>query len=134
MRVLSAEGLVDYRRIEGVAPADMPSHLGQADIVLDQFSLGCYVVLAAQAMAAGSVVVSHVTQEVRSLCPVDLPIVESTPDQLVEVVRGLLIDRDGAVASAQAGRRYAADVHNGERSAQVLTAALGLRGTDPAVV
>lgn len=134
MRVLSAEGLVDYRRIEGVAPADMPSHLAQADIVLDQFSLGCYGVLAAQAMAAGRVVVSHVTQEVRSLCPGDLPVVEATPDQLVEVVRGLLIDRDGAVASAQAGRRYAADVHNGERSAQVLTAALGLRGTDPAVV
>jgi glycosyltransferase involved in cell wall biosynthesis len=131
MRVLSAEGLVDYRRIEGLVPADMPSRLAQADIVLDQFSLGSYGVLAAQAMAAGRVVVGHVTQEVRSLCPGDLPIVEATPDQLVEVVRGLLMDRDGAVASAQAARRYVADVHSGERSAQVLTAALGLRGTDP---
>jgi len=109
----------------------MPSQLAQADIVLDQFSLGSYGVLAAQAKAAGRVVVGHVTQEVRSLCPGDLPIVEATPDHLVEVIRGLLTDRDVAVASAHAARRYVADVHSGERSAQVLTAALGLRGTDP---
>jgi glycosyltransferase involved in cell wall biosynthesis len=132
MRVLVAEGLVDYRRLEGVAPADMPGHVAQADIVLDQFSLGSYGVMAAQAMAAGRVVVSHVTREVRDLCPEDLPIVEATPDQIVEVFRGLVQDRDGAKAAAQAGRGYAEAVHSGELSARVLISALHLRGTSPA--
>ncbi|MEP7036434.1 MAG: glycosyltransferase [Actinomycetota bacterium] len=132
MRVLSLEGVIDYRRIEGIAPSDMPEHLANADIVLDQFSLGSYGVLAAQAMAAGRVVVGHVTPEVRSLCPGDLPIVEATPDQLVEVVRDLLKDREAAAAYGLAGRRYVEDVHSGERSARALVAALGLRGTDPA--
>jgi glycosyltransferase involved in cell wall biosynthesis len=132
MRVLSAEGLIDYRRIEGVAPADMPEQLAQADIVLDQFSIGIYGVLAAQAMAAGRVVVSHLTDEFRSLCPGPVPIVEATPDRIVEVVRGLLEDREGAVAQAQAGRRYVEEIHSGERSAQVLIDALGLRGSGPA--
>jgi glycosyltransferase involved in cell wall biosynthesis len=129
MRVLTAEGLVDYRRIEGVAPSNMPDEIANCDIVLEQFTLGSYGVMAAQAMAAGRVVVGHVTPEVRGLCPGDLPIVEATPDLLVDVVRGLLQDRDRAREFAEAGRRYVRDVHNGERSARVLIDTLGLRGT-----
>jgi len=132
MRVLLAEGLVEYRRIEGVAPAQMPGKIAEADIVLDQFTLGCYGVLAAQAMAAGRVVVGHVPTEVRGLCPGgELPIIEATPDTLVSVLRGLVHDRAAAAAAARAGRRYVEEVHNGDRSAQVLITALGLRGTGP---
>jgi len=65
------------------------------------------------------------------MCPGDLPIVEATPDHLVDVVRGLLRDRDSAVAHGQAARRYVEAVHSGERSARVLIAALNLQGTDP---
>jgi glycosyltransferase involved in cell wall biosynthesis len=132
MAVLSAEGLIEYRRIEGVAPSDMPELLAQADIVLDQFSVGIYGVQAAQAMAVGRVVVSHLTDEFRSFCPGPVPIVEAPPDRLVDVVRGLLQDRDAAVAYAAAGRRYVEEVHSGERSARVLIEALGLRGTGSA--
>ena len=81
-------------------------------------------------MAAGRVVVGHVPTEVRGLCPgAELPIVEATPDTLVSVVRGLVHDREAAAAAARAGRRYVEEVHNGDRSAQVLITALGLRGT-----
>lgn len=131
MREMLAEGLIDYRRIEGVPPADMPRHLAEADIVLDQFSLGTYGVLAAQAMAAGRVVVGHVTDEVRGLCPEPLPIVEATPDHMVEVVRGLVQDRASAIVSAEAARRYVEIVHSGDWSARVLTTALNLKGTGP---
>ena len=131
MRVLLADGLVDYRRIEGVAPADLPDQIARADIVLDQFSIGIYGVLAAQAMAAGRVVVSHLTDEFRSLCPGPVPIVEATPDHIVDVVKGLIEDRESAVAVARAGRHYVEDIHSGERSAQVLITALGLQGTGP---
>jgi len=110
----------------------MPELLAQADIVLDQFSVGIYGVQAAQAMAVGRVVVSHLTDEFRSFCPGPVPIVEAPPDRLVDVVRGLLEDRDAAVAYAAAGRRYVEEVHSGERSARVLIDALGLRGTGPA--
>lgn len=132
MRVLVAEGLIDYRRVEGIAPADMPDQIARADIVLDQFSLGSYGVLAAQAMAAGRVVVGHVIQECRDLCPQKLPIIEATPDRLVEVIRQLVGDRDSAVAAAEAGRQYVEDIHSGKRSAQVLMDVLGVRGAGPA--
>ncbi len=57
---LAAAGLVDYRRIEGVPPERMPDVLAEADIVLDQFTIASYGVLACQAMALGIAVVGHV--------------------------------------------------------------------------
>jgi len=128
MEPLVAEGLIEYRRIEGLAPADMPSVVAGADIVLDQFSLGSYGVMAVQAMIARRVVVGHLTDGVRRAFPHPVPIVEGPPDQLGEVVRGLIADRRAARAAAEAGRIFALEVHGGARSAQVLIDALGLRG------
>nr|WP_272955493.1 glycosyltransferase family 4 protein [Pedococcus badiiscoriae] len=128
MEPLAAAGLIDFRLLEGLAPSEMPAAVADADIVLDQFSLGSYGVMAVQAMAAGRVVVGHVTDAVRAACPGDLPLVEATPDTLAAVVRGLLDDRAAGVAAAAAGPGYAADVHGGERSAAVLAEVLGLRG------
>lgn len=125
---LVSEGLVEYRRLEGLAPDDMPAAVADADIVLDQFSLGSYGVMAVQAMASGRVVVGHVTDAVRSACPQPLPIVEAPPDLLGDVLRGLIEDRDGARMTAVAGRAFAVEVHDGRRSAAILTGALGLRG------
>lgn len=128
MEPLAAAGLIEFRLLEGVAPGDMPAAVADADIVLDQFSLGSYGVMAVQALAAGRVVVGHVTDAVRAACPGDLPIVEATPDTLPAVVRRLLDDREAARATAAAGPVYAAQVHGGERSAAVLAEVLGLRG------
>lgn len=125
---LADAGLVEYRRLEGIAPEMMPAAVADADLVLDQFSLGSYGVMAVQAMAAGRVVLGHVTETVRERCPEPLPIVEATPDALAEVVRKLVEDRDAARAVAAAGAAYAASVHDGRRSAGVLEKVLGLRG------
>ena len=122
---LADEGLIDYRRLEGLRPAEMPAVVADADIVLDQFALGSYGVAAVQAMAAGRVTVGHVADHVRARIPVDLPIVDATPDTLREVLLGLLADRAAARAVAAAGQRYAHEQHDGRRSAAVLSAFLG---------
>lgn len=125
---LVAEGLVDYRLVEGVAPAEMPSVIAGADIVLDQFALGSYGVLAVQAMAARRVVVGHVTETVRGRCPGVLPIVEATPDTLTAVLRHLVgSGREEGAAAATAGAAYAAQVHDGRLAAGILADGLGLR-------
>ena len=122
---LADEGLIDYRRLEGLPPEQMPSVIADADVVLDQFAIGSYGVAAVQAMAAGRVTVGHVADHVRARIPVDLPIVDATPDTLREVLLGLLADRAAARAVAAAGQRYAHEQHDGRRSAAVLSGFLG---------
>jgi glycosyltransferase involved in cell wall biosynthesis len=131
LRSLHEEGVVDYRLVEGQAPQDMPAVIAGADIVLDQFAIGSYGVLAVQAMAAGRVVLGHVMPDVRAAVPGELPVLEATPDRIADVIREVLADRDGARARAARSAAFAADVHDGRRAAAVLRDTLGLRG-DPA--
>lgn len=126
---LRAEGLVEYVRLDAVAPADVHDAIRDCDIVLDQFAIGCYGVLAAEAMAAGRVVVGHLTEHVRASSDTGIPIVEATPDTLTAVVRSLLDDREASRATAREGVAFAREVHDGRRSGAVLRDVLDLRGS-----
>lgn len=130
LRALEAEGLVEYRRIEGLASDEMPAAYGSADIVLDQFRIGSYGVAACEAMAAGRIVVSHVAAGVRERVLESsgraLPIVQSQVDELVGVLRAIIDDPTTALAAAAEGPRFVAAVHDGTRSAAVLASFLGV--------
>ncbi len=121
---LEARGVVRYSRIEGVPWARMPEAFAQADVVLDQFRLGSYGVAACEAMAAGRVVIGHVTPEVRARVQRDsgraLPIVEATPDTIGEVLERLAGDRGELIRIAREGREFVRVVHDGRMSARVL--------------
>jgi glycosyltransferase involved in cell wall biosynthesis len=121
---LAQEGLIEYRRVENVDPADMPDVYCDSDIVVDQVRLGSYGVAACEAMAAGRVVLGHVADRVRQrildATGLELPIVEVTPDTLADVVRDLVVDRERARAAAEQGTAFVGAVHDGRRSAAVL--------------
>lgn len=124
MRALEAEGLVTYRRIEGIPSAEMPAVYTSADIVLDQFRLGSYGVAACEAMAAGKVVVGNVTELVRSrvrdIAGAELPIVQTLPTEIGAVVRDLVTEREAAITAGQAGPAFVRAVHDGQLSARQL--------------
>ncbi|MDQ1536409.1 MAG: hypothetical protein QOE58_802, partial [Actinomycetota bacterium] len=128
---LVAEGLIEYRRLEDVLPAEMPKAVADADVILDQFALGIYGVMATEAMAAGRVVVSHVSDEVREhvlhATGETLPIIEADPDTLTNVLRGLLSDRSSACQTAMQGPQFVAEIHSGALSARILAETLGLQ-------
>jgi glycosyltransferase involved in cell wall biosynthesis len=117
---LVAEGLVDYRRIEGVSPDRFGALLAESDIVVDQLLLGSYGVLACEAMALGRVVVGNVDAAVRSRVGVDVPVLDATPDTLIDVLRGVLADRESSRATALAGRGFVEQHHDGTAAARVL--------------
>lgn len=129
MRALDAEGLVDYRELSGVPSSRMPAAYGEADIVLDQFSLGIYGVAADEALAAGRILISHVGEftrrTVREQTGLDLPIIEARVDRLEEVIRGIVAAPGDAVQLASTGPDYVRKVHDGRRSARVLAEFLG---------
>lgn len=124
LRALEAEGLIEYRRLEGLPSAQMPAAYGAADIVLDQFRIGSYGAAACEAMAAGRIVVSHVAAAVRERVQVDtglaMPIVQAEADELEAVLRALLADPSPALATAAAGPAFVAAVHDGALSARQL--------------
>ncbi|WP_417503558.1 hypothetical protein [Microbacterium sp.] len=131
LRRLHENGTIEYREVTGVPASRMPEVYGDADIVLDQFSLGIYGVAACEAMASGRVVISHVSDTVRERVRTntghDLPILESRAADLERVLQEILVDRSGAVAAAAAGPEFVRTVHSGCRSAAVLAGFLGER-------
>ena len=124
LQELHGSGLIEYRNISGVSSNLMPSLIGDADIVLDQFRLGAYGVAAVEAMASGRVVVGHVLPETRKrvqdLVGIELPIVEADPESLRQVLLGLIADKARGLESAAAGGIFSRRVHSGEMSAAVL--------------
>ncbi len=106
-------------------PAQIPSALADADIVVDQLLLGLYGVLACEGMALGRVVVSHVGESLRSRVPADVPIVETDPDELGKTLERILDDRAWARDLAAAGPAFVEQFHDGRYSAAVLAGFLG---------
>ncbi|WP_372967388.1 glycosyltransferase [Microbacterium sp.] len=127
---LESEGLIRYRRLEGVPASEMPDVYRSADIVLDQFRLGDYGVAACEAMAAGRVVIGHVHDEVRArvvdLTGRDLPIVEARYDGVGEKVREILDDPEPWIALAKTGISFVDEIHDGRLSATQLSDFLGI--------
>jgi hypothetical protein len=117
---MADEGLIEYRRAEDVPVEKMPALVNDVDMVFDQFGLGLYGVQAVQALASGRLVLSYVGDRIRSRLPVELPIVEVTPETVEAVVRGLLDDRDAARAQAAKGREFVSRFHDGAMAAEVL--------------
>ncbi|SEE22400.1 glycosyltransferase family 4 protein [Jiangella alba] len=126
LRDLHDRGLIEYRRIEGIAHTELMAQLRDADVVVDQLALGSYGVLACEAMAAGRVTVGHVAEHVRAAIPAELPIVEATPDDLGAVVERLVAEREAAAKTASAGPDYVRRFHDGQASARVLAPFLGV--------
>jgi len=127
LRALHDEGIIEYRRLEGVPHAEMPAAYREADIVLDQFSLGIYGVAVVEALAAGRVVISHVAEQsravVREQTNLELPVLQARAAELEHVVRDLAAHhaaRESARATAALGPGFVAAVHDGRRSADAL--------------
>ncbi|MGO2739557.1 MAG: glycosyltransferase family 4 protein, partial [Cellulosimicrobium funkei] len=102
----------------------------RADVVLDQFALGSYGVAACEAMAAGRVVVSHVSDqvrdEVRRSTGTDLPVVQAEAGSLRAVLLRLLDDRDAARDAASRGPELVRRLHDGRAAAAALAPFLGV--------
>lgn len=123
--------LIEYRPLRGVPAADMPRHVGEADIVLDQFRLGIYSVASVEAMAAGRVVIAHLQMDViaaaKNATGEEPPIITATPATVEETLLGMLADRSTASATAARGPAFARRVHDGTMSATIVARAFGLR-------
>lgn len=123
---LHEAGSITYRRLSGVAHADMPGFIGEADVVVDQVVLGNPGVLLAETMAAGRLAVAHLAPDVRERMRVadpggeDPPVLEATPETVEEVVAAVAADPPAYAPLAARGPAWAGRNHVGSRAALVL--------------
>lgn len=122
---LAGEGLVDFRSLAGVPPAEVRSHVGWADLVVDKIGLGGYGVMATQVLASGRILIGDVDEVVRAAAP-ELPIVQVSVNTLEQAVRDLVSDRSSWSARAAAGKLFARKYHDGRYSASVLAKWMGV--------
>ncbi|WP_311243172.1 hypothetical protein [Microbacterium sp. WCS2018Hpa-23] len=123
LEALAADGVIDLTLIQGVPSAAMPEAFAAADVVIDQVRVGSYGVAACEAMAAGCIVVGHVTPHVRAAvfarAGMTLPVVESDPQAIDGVLRDLASVSDRSELR-RAGIDFVHHVHDGRMAAQVL--------------
>lgn len=124
LRALHAQGVVEYRVVTGLDREEMRALYRDADIVLEQFRMGIYGVATCEAMAAGRVVISHVSEQTRAAAAeasgVDLPVIEATGDTLRDTILNVVSDRDRARLIAAAGPDFVSRLHDGRASARAL--------------
>ena len=130
MRKLADEGLVEFRTLSGIPPAEVRQHVEWADVVIDKIGLGGYGVMAVQVMASGRLLIGDADQIVRDTVP-DLPLIQSSVSTLEQVIRDLVADRSTWTARAAAGVAFARAHHDGRRSAAALSTWLGVPVNQP---
>lgn len=127
---LADAGKIEYTPIRGIPHGEMPNAYRSADIVIDQFRVGNYGVAACEAMAAGRIVVSHVSDRVRALTlgltGDELPIVEATPETLRRVLEDIRINPAPYQEVALRGVDFVRKHHDGNKSGNILADWLGL--------
>ena len=118
------EGIIEYFEIQGIPNDQMVKIYSDADVVLDQFRSGDYGVAACETMAAGRLVLTHVSDQVRDLvenqAQMQLPIPETTIDTLEFRLRDIAADRLKYVYLASLGPEFVKRLHSGEYSRRVL--------------
>lgn len=121
---LHGQGLIKYRRLTGVAHAEIRDVYRNADIVVDSLRMGGYGVGACEAMAAGRLVLSYVNDFSRATVEAQLgqpvPIWPADAVSLESQLLAVLADREKARDLAARGPGFVRRGHDGRASAAVL--------------
>ncbi|SNR85343.1 Glycosyltransferase involved in cell wall bisynthesis [Anaerovirgula multivorans] len=100
-----------YQAIENMSHEEALQAYREADIVIDQLMCGSYGMLSVEAMAMGKVVIAFIREDVRKNFPVDLPIVNSKPETVYEVLSGLINNPSSLAQIGRASREYVLKYH-----------------------
>lgn len=100
-----------YQAIENMSHREALQAYTEADIVVDQLLCGSYGMLSVEAMAMGKVVVAFIRDDIRKQFPADLPIVNSKPETLHEVLGELINHPDVLAEIGRASREYVMKYH-----------------------
>ncbi len=127
MEVLQTELDIEFRLVEGLPHHEALRLYAEADLAIDQVLVGWYGGFAVEAMHLGIPVAAFIRPDDLMYVPgamrAELPIINTPPDQLVQVLRDWLRRPDALAARGAQSRAFAARWHApasvAERTARV---------------
>jgi glycosyltransferase involved in cell wall biosynthesis len=122
---LRSEGVAfEFRLLEGVSHAEARAAIQDADVVVDNLITGDYELVSIEAMASSRVAVANVQARSAEAFP-GAPVWDVDPENVVERLRGLIVDVDLRRDLASRGRAHVAAHHEATMAATRLLAAYG---------
>ncbi|MGG4035714.1 hypothetical protein ABEV74_18645 [Paenibacillus cisolokensis] len=109
---LRKEMPIRFRLVEGMSHAEALQLYREADIVIDQVLCGAYGNLSVEAMALGKPVICYIREDLVSRYPLDLPVVSANPDNLYDMLKMLVKDKEMREVRARLGRAYVERHHS----------------------
>ena len=102
----------DYLELTGISHAQAKNELMNADLVIDQMMVGAYGVLAIEAMSLRKPVVAYIKPSNLKHYPIELPIINCTPDTLKDTLSNWLsADSEKYDKQGDASRHYVEKYH-----------------------
>jgi len=110
---LQKEGYkIELMLFDKVPNLDVRYYQMQADICVDQLRAGCYGSNAVECMAVGKPVIVYVRDDVLKISPFDLPIVNANPNNIKEVLRRLIENKELREKIGKQSREFAVKEHD----------------------
>ncbi len=133
---LAKSGAITLHQATWAGRESLVEAIAESDVVLELTNSGDYGVVATEALAAGRVVLGHVSELARSqisrMSDTALPILETPLGQLASTLQRLADDPAECAAVGAAGAAYATRVHSGAMSMAMLAKFLPLE--DPTAI
>ena len=119
--ILNSSGYqIEFLLIENTSYEEALSKSAAADLIIDQLLVGSYGQYSVEMMALGKPVVCYLREDLRHYYNADLPIINATPDNIVEVLKALLERKNDWSKIGQLGIDYVHKNHCSEVIAQKL--------------
>jgi hypothetical protein len=109
---LKAEFDFEFRLVHNMPRQQALDNMSEADIFIDQLVLGGHGLATLEAMALAKPVVCYIKPSVAAGYPPDLPIANANPDNIVDVLRTLVMDGHLREELGLRGRAYVEKYHD----------------------
>ena len=122
---LAKDGTITYEQVNQQHLDRLREVVRLGTVVVDDLQLGTYSVATAHALSRGAALVSNISElnqnRIQAVTGVPVPAVLANPLTAVEEIRDLIGGEQRRAELGAAAHQYAAAVHSGELSAQVLS-------------
>jgi len=109
---LKAEGLrFEFRMYRQLTQTQVHAELAKCDVYVDELRCGSHGVTAVESMASGKPTITYIREDLLSMYPADLPLVNANPDTIYPVLKRLILDGGLRAEIGKKSRAYAEKYH-----------------------